>query len=667
MGFIRRFSAFPGLNVIEQIEGINIIDLPPPGSISGVAEGVVCLVGEFPDVTYGVTVNPSTGVVSTNPQPVAIYGAQDMLNKVGGFDPTIGDTGVSGGNGFIALQSKQFSALVIIPINIASSNGARLYRALPTNVSATVPTPVVFVQGGSVAAGTQFLSSGDLVNLAQLTSFTASQGYASGADGATSSESTATTQTLSSAGGNFLTCKNGGPVQVGDAIVVGVIGAGGAQGSFAATYRVNTVTSNTALVLELQSGASFVSPSGSSLAWRLHQASDADTGGQTNLASIGPGYTIPARPITASIAASTVLPPLSPAAAATATSWVPLSGLNMATMPSGGAGGGGLTYASAVQAPNAVSASAIDALYFTAMQSLLQRQSPQNTVDIVFCARYSSNIRNYLNTLVNNESAIGLGMMGVVSPELSVQTSSAALASADPGVNANRSERLVYSWPGVQISVPAAVGYNLIGADGSTQSGGQLDVHAAGFVAAAMSNLAPELSIAQTAEPIATVLSPVLNLQRGVTGLQIGDYIALKAGGVCGFVNTGEGFFLQSAITTSLTSGQTDINRRRMADFIEDSLGQGLQPLSNLPIGTNFQDAAIGEVNGFLVGLQSPNNPNAQRINAYSIDPVNGNTEQTLAQGVYVLIVQVQMTPIAKYIVLTFQIGPGVFISSSTI
>ena len=45
-GFVRRFSYVPGLDVIGQIEGVVIVDLPPPGAITGQNTGVVGLVGE---------------------------------------------------------------------------------------------------------------------------------------------------------------------------------------------------------------------------------------------------------------------------------------------------------------------------------------------------------------------------------------------------------------------------------------------------------------------------------------------------------------------------------------------------------------------------------------------------------------------------------------------
>src|SRR5262249_55390936 len=125
MGFIRRFSAYPGNDVITQIEGVDIIDLTPPGAINGVGTGVACCVAEFADVTYGVKVD-ALGVVSTVPQPVEVFSTADLLAKVGGWDETLGEFGKSCGNGFVEIRNKKYARLVLVPVNFASSRGIRL-------------------------------------------------------------------------------------------------------------------------------------------------------------------------------------------------------------------------------------------------------------------------------------------------------------------------------------------------------------------------------------------------------------------------------------------------------------------------------------------------------------------------------------------------------------
>ena len=216
-GFNRRFSYFPTVDQIMQIEGGVIVSLPPAGSIRGQATGVVALVGEFADCTYGVAVDED-GTVTTSPQPVEIFSNADLVNKLGGWDETLGDFGASMGNGFVELRNKSFSRLVVVPINLAGGKGIRLWRELPTNTAADDALPVVPVLAAVVEAGRQFASAGNLVRLMQRVQFTASEPIASGVDADTTTQIAAATQSVTMASGDFV---NDG-VQEGDILVLGV-------------------------------------------------------------------------------------------------------------------------------------------------------------------------------------------------------------------------------------------------------------------------------------------------------------------------------------------------------------------------------------------------------------------------------------------------------------
>src|ERR1043165_5891851 len=123
MGFIRRFNAFPSKDVLAEMEGVVTIDETPTGDISGISQGVACLIGEFADVTFGVSIDAS-GVITTKPQPTEIFSGKDATDKVGGWDETIGEFGGDGGSGFLELKNRSFSRLVVVPINIARTIGS---------------------------------------------------------------------------------------------------------------------------------------------------------------------------------------------------------------------------------------------------------------------------------------------------------------------------------------------------------------------------------------------------------------------------------------------------------------------------------------------------------------------------------------------------------------
>jgi len=657
-GFIRRYQFFPGTEIITLIEGVVIVDLPPPGAVNGVGVGTVCCVGEFADVTYGVAVD-TTGTVTTKPQPVEVFSGQDLANKVGGFDATIGDTGISGGSGFLALRNKKFSRLVLIPINLASDKATRMWRTLPTNASATRAVPIVTLAAGVVYAGREFKSGGNRIRSMKQVVFTSTGQFASGIDGAVTATAPAATQVFGSATGSFLTAKNGGPVQAGDLLVLGVIGATLAQGANADTYRVTVdAASATQLTVEKQDGSAFDWTSGIALAWRVHPASDGESGAGS-LSSTS-ACLVPARPLDSTVALATVVSPsLVPAGPGTdGKSWEALTGLKLRTHPSGA-----LTYTAAVQAANAVYDVAIAALYATAFDALLTEESPARDVNILLPARTGAEIRTAQKAHVLSASSQGVGRITVMSPALTVVDTASAQAAL---LSTYRHERVIWCWPGAQTFVPEAVGYQMKGADGFVHTDGLLDTHLNAWMASLLSNLPPERNPGQGTAPVPDVMAPVIGFQRLVSGLLMSDYIAFRSSGIAALrIDRTVGPIFQSGITTSLTSGEKNINRRRMADFIEDSLAQRFVAFSKLPLTNSLKDAILSEADAFLSGLFSENNPPAQRISGYLLDDKSGNTPDLEAKGIWVLIGKVRTLATADFIVLQIEAGEGVKVTAA--
>lgn len=729
-GFVRRYGFNPGTNVITLIEGVIILDLAPPGQIAGIASGVACLVAEFADATYGISVDQS-GNVTQNPNPVQIFSGQDLINKTGGFDPTIGDFGSTMGNGFVELRNKSYSQLVVVPVPIVASKGIRLWRDLPHNQSLTNPQPFVPMQGASLSAATPLVYGSTQVNTAQAKQFTGLQPYLYGTDGAIT-PSTGATEAFTSASSNFPLAG----VAVGDAIVLGAplssallssptggayigatdtfaylavpgwtgypaagllkidseqltysgvtsgvsgtaftgltrgvnstVGATHAVGAVAVglnnvgTYRVNAVQGATALLLERQDGSNFATTTSfgaSGAPWRLHKASDADTA--AGIIANAATYATPVRPF-ASVPTGAALAPLIVAPIQSYNSWDPLSGLAGKVAPSIG-----LVYDPTTMAPNVTANASLDALYLNAIAALQSQDLPEATVNLAWASRKSTNIRQGLRSSVDNESAIGVGRMAVIAPGLQEVTStSQAVATTSPGVGGVRDERVVYTWPGVTTYVPEAVNIAIKGADGNIHLDGIIDMPTDGWLVAVMSNINPEWNPGQASAPVPQVLSPITGLARNAPAtLGINDYIAMKQAGICGIrIDRTVGPVFQSGVTTSLVPGQTTIQRRRMADFCEDSVADALAPLAKQPATLLWQDNVLTEITSFLEGLQSPNNPAQQRINGYYVDPKGGNTFDLNAQGIYVWIIGVQMTPTADFIVLQFNVGNSVVI-----
>jgi hypothetical protein len=681
-GFIRRTGVSPGLEFIRAIEGVVVVDLAPPGNISGVGVGTVGMVGEFSDMSFATSAS-SAGVISTNAQPTEVFSAADLITKFGGFDETIGAFGASLGNGFCALRNKGFSRLVVTAINLASAQGSRFWRYLPLAKSQTDATPVVPVQGATVPAGLEFRNATARLRAGAKISFTARLPLATGIAGVTVAGASAAVQVFDADTGFDWTLVNRGDgtlgARKGDVLVIGNNNAGAVQPTGeAGTYRVQTdPASGIAITLQRMDGANFAFTAQTAVPWSLHHSTDADSAPERVSGSASPGgyafgdnggYVVPIRPITnasgaqsdGTFTAGTLISPAVTPPALTGSSADPLSGLGAALHPTTAT-----QFTAAVQGINAAAASGLDALYSTAIDAMLSDDLPARDVNIIVAARKSSSIRSKLKQHVLTSSATGVGRTALIAPALTTVSIATATGDSDPGVGANRDERVDYCWPGALTSVPEAVGFLLGTADGSVTSDGLLDDSSDHWLAGNLSTLPPERNPGQAGPPVTAAMAGILGLQRGVSGLGLGEYTLLRQKGVVGLkIDRTSGPIFQSGVTTSLTAATKNINRRRMADFIEDSLAQALVGFVKQPLTADFKDSAVGEVTAFLSDLLSANNPAAQRISGFIVDDKSGNTPNLEAQGVFVIIVKVRTLATADFIVLTCQVGEAVNVTS---
>jgi hypothetical protein len=681
-GFIRRFDYNPGTEVISQIEGLVIIDNPQPGAVQGASTGVACLIGEFPDVTYGVSVDGS-GLVTTRARPVQIFSPADLQIKVGVLDPTLGDFGLSCGNGHAELANKTFSQLVVVPINIASGQGVRLFRVLPPCASVTNASPFVPLTGGVVQAGTSFRASSGIIKTAKRVVFTDLQPITTGVGGTTVAALSAATQTFTAAPGFDWAAivRPDGTLgaRKGDVLVIGSTD-GSALSVDQGTYRVSvTPGAGVNIVVEMMNGTAFPWVGVTPTPWRLHFSSDADTAPVIVVGSTTPGgydfndaggANVPARPITDSTGAVggavaygilTLMTPVTAPTALSATFWDPLSGLSGLTHPTVA-----LAYTAAIQQPNAPSVAGLDTLYGTCIAALVSEQLPGREVDLLWCARKSATIRSLGLQHVLTVNQRGISRLFLVSPPLSTVTVDTAGSATYPGVAVSRNERQIYAWPGVQTLIDGTQDERIKRADGTVGTSGVQDTTFDGWVASLLSVLRPELDAGQAGPPVPATFAAILGYQSGLpVELGIDQYIFMKQLGICGYrLDRTSGSIIQSSVTTSLLSGQTTINRRRMADFIEDSLAQALvQFVKNIASQEN-RDSAVAEVVSVLDQLRSQTNPANQRIQDYSVDDKSGNTPDLEAQGIFAIVVKVRMLPIDRFIVLNVQVGESVQIST---
>lgn len=303
----------------------------------------------------------------------------------------------------------------------------------------------------------------------------------------------------------------------------------------------------------------------------------------------------------------------------------------------------------------------IDAAYVTTINTTLKSTSIARETNLIWSARQSNTIRRQLRSNSIDASARGMfGRMSVIRPPLGTAKAIATNVNAEPGVGAYRDQRTIYTYPQVSTYVPLIAQRGMAGGQGFNPSG-VVDVGADGWMVSICTQLPPEENPGQDTPFTSSIvgLESSLNAQN----LEEPDYQLFKASGIAAIRIDGGVAAFQSGVTSvdpNVNSGLTRISRRRMADFIEDSLGIALKGFGK-KLSTVVRRKAIETlIRTFLNSLLSPTQPANQRINGYTVDTKSGNTPQLLQQGLFRIIVNVQTIPSLDSLVIQATVGENV-------
>lgn len=303
--------------------------------------------------------------------------------------------------------------------------------------------------------------------------------------------------------------------------------------------------------------------------------------------------------------------------------------------------------------------------YTAALNATMPGNDTTNDVTILWCARRSTAIRaaTLANVVAASDQGVGRGRVSCLSAEPANGTNAAAAAaatSAAAGLAATesiQSDRAIISFPHTQIVVEELGSVSVL-------------INPDGWMASILSNFANERNPGANPNGLMDNISQ-LDTCYVNNPLQTGDYANLIAGGVCPILKDrilGWKFLDGVTAVNQLNVSQqplVPIKRRRMADEIEDSTAEIAAPFNNEPITQTEIDAFVGEVETYLDGLLSPNNPSLQRINGYFLDPISGNTVEMLELGIFNLIVKVQTLSDFRDIILTESIGETVVLPAN--
>lgn len=671
MSFVRRFSAFPSLSTITAIEGAVIVDQTPAGVFVGVGEQTACMVGEFTKGPYNT--------------PTEIFGDPTIRSVFGGFslagsDPLSFSTNPwSNGNGFVALKGKSFFRLILVRASMELANGVSLSIASNPSVAAT--GSITAVGGGSIIDGETFTVP-DGINAAIVFEFDSGGGVLpghvavpfTGADSAATVAASIQTAINGVVAGLRVTA--GAPVGA----VVGLMNDfPGIQGNLAIT---ETVANAGFLVAGMSGGTGFAFlsadltvPAGTRVRnpavpnQEFATSQDVVFAVGTDVSTVASSaFVFGAKNSTKTVTAVPVVSTQGNAAIAAVVTQVDSTDLLL-----GGIGPGSSNPQVVISVTNPSSltpltGAQVDANYANAITSTLPGDDPSNAINILWSARQSANIRVALQANVVTSSQTGLGRLCCIRPPIGTLEGSASgqlFSSLDPGVAAYRSDRVVYCYPhfsqfisDLPSLLPSSTGNVLVGADSA--------------MAMLMSNLAPEENPGQSTGLIEFILGMEPNLTGAnmPTKFQLADYIAFKAQGVaCLFRDPRlAAWEFESGVTAvdpTFFPTLSPINRRRMADFIEDSLAAISLKYVKKPGTTDRKDSLLGEMFDFLDTLEAPNNPAQQRIDSFSLDSKSGNTDQLSGLGIYVIVAAVRMLGDLDNIVVEATIGATVSVTAT--
>lgn len=136
----RYFTFDPGSTVLLNIESVNVLDLNPPAPIQGIGVNTAMIVGEFEDGPY----NKPQVVLSTSDFPNVWGGLGYTVNGVQCVYPSAQTRYADAqllpeywnGNGFLALNGKQFAGLVVTRVNTSTGAVSFTYQAYVTGATA---------------------------------------------------------------------------------------------------------------------------------------------------------------------------------------------------------------------------------------------------------------------------------------------------------------------------------------------------------------------------------------------------------------------------------------------------------------------------------------------------------------------------------------------------
>jgi len=302
----------------------------------------------------------------------------------------------------------------------------------------------------------------------------------------------------------------------------------------------------------------------------------------------------------------------------------------------------------------------MDAAYVAAMAATLDEASVAKGANYLLIARRSDTVVREGKANALKATECGLVARKYVTGDPLGTTTAQILVN----VALNRSDRVFYTGKGLKVFVPnIAVLGATTGGLGFTDDG-VLTMRPDGPATTICAIRPPEENPGQDVDGLIDQFFEVDTFGETLT---IDNYKAFRAGGVMvPKLDQVTGMNFQSGVTSSLVSGRTTANRRKMADFIQDTSVTLFAPYVK-KLNTQFRrDKLRGLWETFLATLQSEDIPQNERIVGFLVDDsINaGNTPDSLALGIFFIQTVVRTLSSMDNIVIQTEIGESAVIST---
>lgn len=210
--------------------------------------------------------------------------------------------------------------------------------------------------------------------------------------------------------------------------------------------------------------------------------------------------------------------------------------------------------------------------------------------------------------------------------------------------------RIIYGWPYVQTSIDGVLEFT----------------PPASWIASVFSQVAPHIALSWTANT---------QYLAGVTALKTYEsragYISLDEAGICALERDLDiGFLIKNAIVTQIAnSSKRTILRRRMADFLTDSIALFLKNYQNDVNSAAKRTEVKGAILNFdSLLVQSKVLPGEQDVKDGApllVDTESLNTDNVIASGMFKILYKRRIFSSMRYIVLTAEIGESVVVTEA--